>query len=92
MGEPAGHESWTHGCWLAESSGVCWAPRRWDTSLGRDAGWQSPVGSAGPRGGRVEQGGLAVAPPGTGNRPGYWTPDVPLVLSEVRERGISENN
>jgi len=23
---------------------------------------------------------------------GYWTPDVPLVLSEVRERGISENN
>jgi len=23
---------------------------------------------------------------------GYWTPDVPLVPSEVRERGISENN
>ena len=23
---------------------------------------------------------------------GYWTPDGPLVPSEVRERGISENN
>ena len=23
---------------------------------------------------------------------GYWTPDVPLVPLEVRERGISENN
>jgi hypothetical protein len=27
-----------------------------------------------------------------GIAPGYWTPDVPLVPSEVRERGISENN
>jgi len=47
-----------------------WASRR-DTSLGRmAAGCQSPVRSGGPRGGGVEQGGLAVAPPGTGNRPG----------------------
>jgi hypothetical protein len=26
MGEPAGHESWTHGCWLPESGAVWWAP------------------------------------------------------------------
>src|SRR5450759_5013184 len=29
MGEPTGHESWTHGCWLPESGAVWWAPRRW---------------------------------------------------------------
>jgi len=54
-------------------------PRRVPFAAGR-----SPVRSGGLRGRGVERGGLAVVPPGTGNRRGYWTSGVPSVPSEVR--------
>src|SRR5450759_2988442 len=53
---------------------------------GSPRGWgRSPVRSDGLRGGGVEQGGFTVVRPGTGNRRGYWTRDVPSVPSEVRK-------
>ena len=47
------------------------------------------VGSAAVESSKVDWRWRLQAP---GIAPGYWTPDVTLVPSEVRERGISENN
>ena len=52
MGEPAGHESWTHGCWLPESGAVWWALRRWSrarwTGGGASRHRESPGGTGRP--------------------------------------------